>query len=91
MESKKLALLCRDLFDKQRVIISWTTITVWTVSALLAAGVGWSRYEKKKNRDKFLAELAAMEREAREKLLSRLQPDVQTELRQQLMLRYGLF
>ena len=64
---------------------------MWTVSALLAAGVGWSRYEKKKNRDKFLAELAAMDREAREKLLSRLQPDVQTELRQQLMLRYGLF
>ena len=72
-------------------MISWTTITVWTISALLAAGVGWSRYEKKKNRDKFLAELAAMDRERREKLLARLQPDVQTEIRQQLMLRYGLF
>jgi hypothetical protein len=53
--------------------------------------VGWSRYEKKKSRDKFLAELAAMEREARERLLSRLQPAVQTEVRQQLMSRYGLF
>jgi len=71
-------------------MISWTTITVWAVSALLAAGIGWSRYEKKKTRDKFLAELAAMDREHREKLLSRLQPDVQTEIRQQLMLRYGL-
>jgi hypothetical protein len=71
-------------------MISWTTITVWAVSALLAAGIGWSRYEKKKTRDKFLAELAAMDREHREKLLSRLQPDVQTEIRQQLMLRFGL-
>ena len=53
--------------------------------------MGWSRYEKKKSRDKFLAELAAMDRDARERLLTRLQPDVQNELRQQLMLRYGLF
>jgi hypothetical protein len=86
-----LALLCRYLFSNQLVIISWTTITVWTISGLLAAGVGWSRYEKKKSRDKFLTELAAMNREARERLLTRLQPDVQNELRQQLMLRYGLF
>jgi hypothetical protein len=64
---------------------------VWTISAVLAAGIGWSRYEKKKSRDKFLAELAAMDREARERLLSRLQPEAQTEIRQQLMLRYGLF
>jgi len=71
-------------------MISWTTIIVWTVSALLAAGIGWSRYEKKKTRDKYLAKLAAMERDQREKLLSRLQPDMQMELRQQLLLRYGL-
>ena len=71
-------------------MISWTTIIVWTVSALLAAGIGWSRYEKKKTRDKYLAELAAMERDQREKLLNRLQPHMQMELRQQLMLRYGL-
>jgi hypothetical protein len=72
-------------------MISWTTITVWTISVLLAVGVGWSRYEKKRSRDKFLAELAAMDRERREKLIGRLQPDVQNEIRQQLMLRYGLF
>ncbi len=71
-------------------MISWTTITVWTISALLALGIGWTRYEKKKTRDKFVAELAAMDRDRREKLLSRLQPEVQTEIRQQLMLRYGL-
>jgi hypothetical protein len=32
-----------------------------------------------------------MDREARERLLGRLQPQVQTEVRQQLMMRYGLF
>ena len=29
-------------------MISWTTLIVWTISALLAAGIGWSRYEKRK-------------------------------------------
>ena len=65
-------------------------IVLWIVSALLAAGIGWSRWEKKKTRDKYLAELAAMDGDAREKLLSRLNPKLQTEVRQQLMMRYGL-
>jgi len=51
-------------------MISWTTITVWTVSAVLAAGIGWSRYEKKKTRDKLVRELAAMDSDRREKILS---------------------
>lgn len=72
-------------------MISWTTIVVWTVSALLAAGIGWSRYEKKKTRDQFLSDLAKLDRDHREKLIARLQPTVQTEVRQQLMQRYGLF
>jgi hypothetical protein len=70
--------------------MTWTTITVWAVSGLLAAGVGWSRYEKKKTRDKLLAELAAMAPEQREKLLTRLRPELQREVRQQLMQRHGL-
>ena len=70
-------------------MVSWTTITVWTISAFLALGIGWSRYEKKRTRDKFVAELAAMDPERREKLISRLRPEVQMEIRQQLMLRYG--
>ena len=72
-------------------MISWTTITVWTISALLAAGIGWNRYDKKKTRDKLVAELAAMDRERREKVLARLTPDMQAEIRQQLMLRRGVF
>ncbi len=71
-------------------MITWTSIVVWTVSAALAAGIGWSRYEKKKTRDKYLTELAAMDREHREKLLARLNPEMAMEVRQQLMLRYGL-
>jgi hypothetical protein len=71
-------------------MVSFTTIAVWTVSALLAAGIGWSRWEKKKTRDKYLAELAALEREHREKLLNRLNPQFQIEIREQLMQRYGL-
>jgi hypothetical protein len=72
-------------------MISWTTITVWTISALLAAGIGWSRYDKKRSRDKLIAELAAMDRERREKMLARLPPEMQMEIRQQLMLRRGIF
>jgi hypothetical protein len=71
-------------------MLSFTTIAVWTVSAVLAAGIGWSRWEKKKTRDKYLAELAALERDHREKLLNRLSPAFQMEIRQELMQRYGL-
>ena len=70
--------------------ITWRTILVWSVSALLAVGVGWSRWEQRRTRNKYLAELAAMDPERREKVLSRLNPKLQTEVRQQLMLRYGL-
>ena len=69
---------------------SWSSIIVWTISALLAVGIGWSRWEKKKTRDKYLADLAKLDREHREKLLERLNPELAMEVRQQLMLRYGL-
>jgi hypothetical protein len=66
------------------------SITIWAICALLAAGIAWSRYEKKRTRDKFLRELAAMDRERREKLLSRLRPELQNEMRQHLMERFRL-
>jgi hypothetical protein len=71
-------------------VISITTLVVWSISAILAAGIGWSRWEKKKTRDTYLAELAALDRDHREKLLARLNPALQMEVRQQLMHRYGL-
>lgn len=67
--------------------VSGTSIAVWVIAVLLAVGVAWTRYEKKKVRDKFLRELAAMDPARREKLLSRLRPDVQNDLRRQLMER----
>ena len=70
--------------------ISVTSIVLWGICLLLAVGVGWSRYEKKKTRDKFLRELIAMDPVRREKVLSRLRPDMQMDLRQQLMERYRI-
>jgi hypothetical protein len=65
-----------------------TSLTIWGICLLLAAGVAWSRYEKKRTRDKFLRELVAMDPARREKLLSRLRPEIQNDLRQQLMERF---
>ena len=67
--------------------MSGTELTVWIISGLLAVGVGWSRYAKYTTREKMLRELIAMDPERREKVLSRLQPDLQMEIRQELMKR----
>jgi hypothetical protein len=78
------------LLATNRLSASWISITLWVVSAILAGGIGWSRYEKKKNRDKLLQDLAALTPDRREQLLGRLRPELQMEVRQQLMRRYGL-
>ena len=70
--------------------ISLTSIIIWGICLLLAVGVAWTRYEKTRTRNKFLTELLAMDPERREKVLSRLQPDLQMDLRQQLMDRYRI-
>ena len=71
-------------------MVSGTDITVWVISALIAVGIGWSKYSKYRSRDKFVRDLAAMDPERREKVLSRLQPDLQMEIRQDLMKRFNL-
>jgi hypothetical protein len=71
-------------------VITGTDITVWTVSALLALGIGWSRYAKWKTRDKLVRELASMDAERREKMLNRLNPKLAMEARQQLMERFRI-
>ena len=71
-------------------MITGTDITVWTISALLAVGIGWSRYAKWKTRDKLVRELASMDAERREKMLSRLNPKLAMEARQQLMERFRI-
>lgn len=71
-------------------MITGTDITVWIISALIAFGVGWSRYSKYKTREKLVRDFAAMDPERREKVLSRLQPDLQIEIRQELLKRFRL-
>jgi hypothetical protein len=71
-------------------MITGTDITVWTVSALLAIGVGWSRYAKWKTRNKLVRDLATMDPDHREKVLSRLNPKLALEVRQQLMERFRI-
>lgn len=65
-----------------------TDIAVWTLSGLLALSIGWSKYAKYKAREKMVREFAVMDPERREKLLSRLQPEAQMEIRQELMKRF---
>lgn len=67
---------------------SSTDIAIWGVSALLALGIGLGKYSKYKTRQKMIREFAAMDPERREKLLNRLQPDTQMEIRQELMKRF---
>lgn len=63
-------------------------LVLWMICLLLAAGLAWSRYEKKRVRDNYLRELMAMDPTRREKLLQRLSPKLETEMRQLLMERY---
>ena len=71
-------------------MITERDITVWIISAFLTIGIGWSRYAKWKTRDKLVRELAAMDPDRREKVLSRLDPRLATEVRQQLMKRFRM-
>lgn len=67
---------------------SSTDIAIWSVSGLLALGIGLGKYSKHKTRQKMIREFAAMDPERREKLLNRLQPETQMEIRQELMKRF---
>ncbi len=71
-------------------MITERDITVWIISAFLAVGIGWSRYAKWRTREKLVRELAAMDPERREKVLSRLNPKLAMEARQELMRRFHI-
>jgi len=49
------------------LLVTATDITIWIVSALLAVGIGAGKYAKWKARNQLVRELAAMDRERREK------------------------
>ena len=57
---------------------------------MVAIGVGLSRYSKYKTRDKLIRDLVAMDPERRQKVLSRLNPEMAMELRQILMERFDI-
>ncbi len=71
-------------------MITGTDITVWTISGVLAIGIGLSSYAKRKTRDKLVRELAAMEPELRQRVLTRLNPKLAMEIREQLMERFQI-
>jgi hypothetical protein len=71
-------------------VIEQRDIVVWSVSALLAIGIGWSRYAKTKARNDLVRQIAAMSPERREKMLSRLNPTTAMEVRQDLLDRFQI-
>lgn len=70
--------------------MSGTDITVWIISGLLAIGIGWTKYAKWRTRNKLVRDLAAMDPERREKVLSRMSPELAMEARQELMRRFHI-
>ena len=73
------------------LLVTSTDITVWIVSVLLALGIGVSKYAKWQALTRLVRELAAMDRERREKVLSRMNPAQAMEARQELMRRFNIF
>ncbi len=71
-------------------MIEQRDLLVWGVSALLALGLGWSRYVKVKSRNDLVRSFAAMNPELRKKMLSRLTPEVAMEVRQELLKRFRI-
>jgi len=71
-------------------MITERDIAVWIISGVLAVGIGLSSYAKRKTRDKLVRELAAMEPERRQRVLTRLNPKLAMEIREQLMERFQI-
>ncbi len=71
-------------------MIEQRDLVVWGVSALLALGIGLSRWAKAKSHNDLVRSLVAMEPERRTKMLDRMNPQTAMELRQTLFERYGI-
>jgi hypothetical protein len=84
------SLVVGNRFRSFILLVTATDLTVWIISALLAIGIGSSKYAKWKSRNKLLRELAAMDPERREKVLSRMNPEHAMEARQELMRRFHI-
>jgi hypothetical protein len=73
------------------LLVTTTDIIVWILAALLALGIGSAKYAKWRARNQLVRELAAMDRQRREKMLSRMNPEQAMEARQELMRRFNIF
>ncbi len=71
-------------------MITERDIAVWAASALLAVGIGWSRYAKVKSRNDLVRQMAAMTPERRRTMLSRMNPAAAMEVRQELLDRFHI-
>lgn len=71
-------------------MIEQRDLAVWIVSGLLAIGIGWSRYAKARAHSDLVRRIAAMDVEQRKKMLSRLNPKVAMEVRQDLLERFRI-
>ena len=71
-------------------MITGRDISVWIISALLAVGIGWSRYSKWKTREKLVREFRAMDPERRAKVLDRMDPKLSMEIREELLRRFQI-
>ena len=81
----------RERFMTLMLLVTSTDITVWVISGLLAFGIASTKYAKWKARNQLVRDLAAMDRERREKMLSRMNPEQAMEARQELMRRFNIF
>jgi hypothetical protein len=81
---------CRQYVLPLYSSVTTTDITVWIISVLLAIGIGWSKYAKWKTRNNLVRDLVAMDPERREKILSRMSPELAMEARQELMRRFHI-
>ncbi|MGI8891463.1 MAG: hypothetical protein ACR2G0_11860 [Chthoniobacterales bacterium] len=71
-------------------MIEQRDLVVWGISSLLALGIGWGRFTKYKARNDLLRQLASMDPERRKKMLSRYNPTLAMELRQELLEKFRI-
>ena len=71
-------------------MIEQRDIVIWSISAVMALGLGLSRFAKAKTRRDLVRQIAAMDVEGRRKMLSRLHPAQAMEVRQELLERFRI-